>query len=108
MRQRLERPQHRGHPRALAQFGQQGVGGILISLARIGSIGPYRVVNDLRGFFQIQVQGSFENVRTLLQALIAGLADFSASGVPGMVLPKLADSFRQRWPLRRAPPKAAT
>src|SRR5580692_11190183 len=95
IRQRLKRAVQRVHAAALAQFSKQRAGRILVGLVRVGGIGPDRVINNLRGFFQIDVQRGFADVEALLQALVASLADFGVGCVAGMMLGKRAKLLRR-------------
>src|ERR1700677_370521 len=78
--QRLERANHAGNACALAQLREQRARGIGVSFAGIGRIGPNSVVNNLRRFLYVHVQCRFAYIHTLLEPVIAGLADGSRFG----------------------------
>src|SRR5580700_10907949 len=71
--QRLERAQQTRDSTAPAQFAEQRAGRVGIGLAGIGGIRPHRVIDDLRRFFQVDVQGSFVDIGTLLQPVVTRL-----------------------------------
>jgi hypothetical protein len=82
----MERAAYGIHARTLAQLGEQGAGSVAVSLARVGRISPHRIVNNLRGFFQVHVQSRLANVETTLQAVLARLANLGGLRSGGMVV----------------------
>src|SRR5579863_5383369 len=76
MLQRLERI-YQAHASALADFSQECVGGVLVGLGRIGRIGPNRVIDDLGGFLEVEVQCGLADIEAFLQAIMTGPADLS-------------------------------
>src|SRR5271170_5668764 len=97
---RMEGAEHAGNSAAFAQFAEQRAGCVGVGLAGIGGIGPDRVVNDLRCFFQIHVQSGFEYIDTLLQAVVTRLANRGWLGVLSAVIFQTANSNRARDFLR--------
>src|SRR5271167_4686048 len=87
---RMEGAEHAGNSGAFAQFAEQRAGCVGVGLAGVGGIGPDRVVNDLRRFFQVDVQGGFVDVGALLQAIVTALADRRRLGALRMVFPERA------------------
>src|SRR5260370_37673143 len=59
-------------------------------LSGVGSIATLPVVDDLRSFFHIHVQGRFADIKTLLQLLITRFADFGDLGFSRMVVGEVA------------------
>jgi hypothetical protein len=62
VRKRLERTQQAGDSGTFTDFAEQGCGGVAISFARIRRIGPYGIVNNLRGFIQVDMERGLMNV----------------------------------------------
>ncbi len=60
MWQPLQGSQDRWDPGPLANLAQQSLRGVFVSLPGIRSIGPHRVVDDLRRLFQLHVQSGLE------------------------------------------------
>src|SRR5260370_12636050 len=90
MSQRLKWTEQRGDSGTPAQFGEDSAGGVAIGFAGVGGIGPHRVVDDLRSFFHIHVQGRFADIKTLLQLLITRFADFCDLEFSRMVVGEVA------------------
>src|SRR5215470_10258220 len=74
VRQWLDSPEARDQSRPLAQLAKQSLGGVHIGPARVGSIGPYRVVDSLRGFFQIHLQRRLKQIEARLQPVVTHTA----------------------------------
>ena len=60
---------------AFAQLREQCVGGIQVSGAGIGCVGPDCFIDNLRRFFRIHVEGGFQTIGLLTHLAVAAMAD---------------------------------
>src|SRR5580693_8565584 len=90
----MERAEQARDSGALAQFAEQRAGSVCVGLVGVGGIGPDGVVDNLRRFLQIHMQGGFAYVQTVLQAVVTRLADCSRLGALNTMFRQGADGSR--------------
>ena len=77
---RLQGTKHLRNAGAAPQLGQKRLSSVSISLARVGRIGPDRVIHNLRCFLWLYVHRGFQHVNAFLEAVVAILADAGRLG----------------------------